>query len=143
MAGWRTQVAAVRDSGSRGRDLTGDFVSKSTTAESSGQQLQIFAANYNSTRKDKGGGGGGSGRRAKEQDKDGSNNCRQTERHHGTHTQAHTPTCTPRTHTHKLTVAKQTALKCSCCSAGCGLFVNLFNWMPTRRLQQFSSISAV
>lgn len=50
-------MAAVRDSGSRGRDLTGDFVSKSTTAESSGQQLQIFAANYNSTRKDKGGGG--------------------------------------------------------------------------------------
>lgn len=52
-------MAAVRDSGSRGRDLTGDFVSKSTTAESSGQQLQIFAANYNSTRRDKGAGGGG------------------------------------------------------------------------------------
>lgn len=60
--------------------------------------------------------------------------------HTHTHTHSHTPA---HTHTHKLTVAKQTALKCSCCSAGCGLFVNLFNWMPTRRLQQFSSISAV
>lgn len=52
----------------RVQDLTGDFVAKSTTAESSGQQLQIFAANYNSTGKDGDGDGDGDGR---EQHKDG------------------------------------------------------------------------
>lgn len=130
-------MAAVRDSGSRGRDLTGDFVSKSTTAESSGQQLQIFAANYNSTRKDKDG-GGEVVEEQKSRTKTAAGAATTADRLKDTI--AHTPT---RTHTHKLTVAKQTALKCSCCSAGCGLFVNLFNWMPTRRLQQFSSISAV
>lgn len=132
-------MAAVRDSGSRGRDLTGDFVSKSTTAESSGQQLQIFAANYNSTRKDKGGGGEVVGEQ-KSRTKTAAAAATADRLKDITHTPTRTPS---HTHTHKLTVAKQTALKCSCCSAGCGLFVNLFNWMPTRRLQQFSSISAV